>query len=108
VVTSRPEAVHDVLVEHGDVFEKWPVLLTIMRAALGESVLVVGGQQHRKQRRIVQPLFQPGRIARYVDAMARHGEEAGANWQDGAVLDVLDEMMQVTLRIVAETLFNAK
>ena len=38
--------------------------------------------------------------------MVRHGEAAAAGWGDGQAVDVVDEMMRLTLAIVGRTLFE--
>src|SRR5205085_3274413 len=65
------------------------------------------GEFHRRQRRLTQPAFHPNRVASYAGVMAQYAKEQSDSWRDGASVDIHDEMTQVTLRIVAKTLFDA-
>src|SRR3954451_3326616 len=104
---NRPEYVQDVLVTHNNKFEK----SRIMRRAkvlLGEGLLTSEGQFHLRQRRLVQPAFHRQRIAGYAATMVECGEIAAARWTNGETRDIAEEMMRLTLNIVAQTLFGAE
>ena len=74
---------------------------------LGEGLLTSEGEFHRRQRRLAQPAFHRQRIAGYANVMSDYAERHIANWEDGKELDLAQEMMSLTLNIVAKTLFNA-
>jgi cytochrome P450 len=105
VVLSDPELIKQLLVTQHRSFMKGRALQSTKRL-LGEGLLTSEGEHHHRQRRLMQPVFHTQRIASYADCMARFANEAQAQWRDGAVLDVAEEMMRLTLRIVGKTLFN--
>jgi cytochrome P450 len=78
-----------------------------MRLFLGDGLITSEGSFHHRQRRMVQPAFHHDRLAAYASPMILHAERVAANWQDGETRDIADEMMRLTLSIVARTLFNA-
>jgi cytochrome P450 len=47
------------------------------------------------------------RIAGYGDSMVQFADATQQSWKDGETLDIAEEMMTLTLRIVGKTLFNA-
>jgi cytochrome P450 len=104
---NDPEAIREVLVTKNDSFTKSPALRNA-KVTLGEGLLTSEGDFHRRQRRLSQPAFHPQRVAAYADVMARYADEMTAGWGDGQTLDVHEQMMTVTLRIVAKTLFDAE
>lgn len=73
----------------------------------GLGLLTSGGEFWLRQRRLAQPAFHRQRIAGYAEAMARHSAELIAPWRAGQTFDIHEAMMDVTLRIVTETLFGA-
>jgi cytochrome P450 len=73
---------------------------------LGQGLLTSGGEVHRRQRRLMQPLFHRQRIAGYGETFARIADDTTATWRDGQRLDVHAEMTEMTLAIVARTLFG--
>lgn len=103
---SHPDHVRDVLVTHDAKFTKGPALRAA-KVTLGEGLLTSEGEFHRRQRRLAQPAFHPNRAATYAGAMAHYAREQCDAWRDGQMVDIHEEMMQVTLRVVAKTLFDA-
>lgn len=103
---NHPDLVHGVLVSEHRSFHKGPTIQAA-RMLLGDSLLTTEGEQHRRQRKLIQPIFHHARITGYADAMVRRGEEATARWTPGRELDVHAEMATLTLAVVGETLFGA-
>jgi cytochrome P450 len=103
---AHPDTVRDVLVTHDERFIKGPALRRA-KATLGEGLLTSEGDLHRRQRRLVQPVLHPNRVATYSDAMTAYAAEMADSWHDGQEIDLHQQMMRLTLRIVAKTLFDA-
>jgi cytochrome P450 len=72
---------------------------------LGESILTANYEEWRPQRKMIQPLMHTKHITSYADTMAHFGEKLVALWADGAERDIHVDMMQVTMWIIAETMF---
>jgi cytochrome P450 len=102
----HPDAVRDVLVNSDELFIKGPALRRA-KATLGEGLLTSEGDLHRRQRRLVQPVLHPQHVATYSRAMTRIARETADSWRDGQVIDLHEQMMKLTLRVVAKTLFDA-
>lgn len=103
---NHPDLVRDVMVVNASKFKKGRALQRAKRL-LGEGLLTSEGEQHLRQRRMIQPAFHRQRIAAYAETMVRFGEQMAQKWQDGEVRDIDKEMMHLTLQIVGETLFSA-
>ena len=78
-----------------------------MRRIFGDGLLTSEGEDWRRQRRLAQPAFHRERIAAYSRLMVAATERMLERWQDGQALDVHEEMMRLTLEIVAKALFDA-
>jgi cytochrome P450 len=74
---------------------------------LGEGLLTSEAELHRRQRRLIQPLFHQRRVAYYERTFAECAERAQARWRDGQLVDVHAEMTRLTLAIVGRALFDA-
>jgi cytochrome P450 len=103
---SHPDLVRDVLLTQAQAFHKG-LGLERARILLGEGLLTSEGAFHLRQRRLLQPAFHRSRIAGYAEAMVDIAEAAAARWSADAELDVAEEMMRITLAVVAKTLFGA-
>ena len=103
---NHPDLIRDVLVTNQKNFIKSRALVRAKRV-LGEGLLTSEGEFHLRQRRLAQPAFHRDRIAAYGRSMVEYADRTCSRWTDGGVLDVHDEMMKLTLAIVAKTLFSA-
>ena len=108
---SHPVLAEDVLVKQADVFVKVydPNRPTGLGLVLGNGLLTSGGELWRRQRRLIQPMFQRARVARMSAQMIEAGEEMLARWARrpaGESCDVAAEMMQLALEVVTRTMFS--
>ncbi|MBM7775003.1 pentalenene oxygenase [Actinokineospora baliensis] len=88
------------------VFDKGGPFWDRVREFAGDGLSSCPHHLHRRQRRLVQPAFHAGRLPAYAAVMARESTATMRAWQDGAVLDVLPRMLDLTSRIVAVTMFS--
>jgi cytochrome P450 len=103
---NHPDLIRDVLVTNQKNFTKSRALMRAKRI-LGEGLLTSEGDFHLRQRRLAQPAFHRDRIAAYGRSMVEYADRTRSRWTDGCAVDVHDEMMRLTLAIVAKTLFSA-
>jgi cytochrome P450 len=105
-VVNHPDLVWDVLVARHRSFRKGPTM-EAARRVLGDGLLTSEGDAHRRQRRVIQPMFQASRLDAYVPAMIELTDETTGRWRDGETIDLHAEMSRLTLAIVVATLFGA-
>ncbi len=105
-LVNHPDYVREVLVNNQSNFIKSRALQRA-KVLLGEGLLTSEGQQHLRQRRLVQPAFHRERLAGYAAAMSAGAVRWRDRWQAGGTLDISTEMPHLTLSIVAQTLFSA-
>jgi cytochrome P450 len=101
---NHPDLIRELLVTQHRSFHKSRVLQR-SKIIFGEGLLTSEEELHKRQRRLVQPAFHRERIARYAEVMIERA--ARLSWKDDEVLDVHQEMMRLTLSVVAKTLFDA-
>jgi len=103
---NDPELIRDVFVVNAHKFMKGRALQRA-KSLLGEGLLTNEGEAHLRQRRMIQPAFHRTRIADYARSMVMYAERMGDEWRDGQVRGIDQDMMHLTLQIVAKTLFSA-
>lgn len=103
---NHPDLVRDVLIVNADKFIKGRALQR-SKSLLGNGLLTSEGEFHLRQRRMMQPAFHRARVAEYTRSMTHFADELSDQWRNGDELDIDHEMMRLTLRIVAKTLFDA-
>jgi cytochrome P450 len=106
---SHPDQVEEVLVTNNRNFCKEPIQPRYMLegALFGAGLVTSDGAFWLRQRRLAQPAFHRKRIESYAETMAAYTDRMLAGWRDGQSLDIHEEMMRLTLEIVAKTLFDA-
>jgi cytochrome P450 len=107
VVAHHPTDVHTVLAQTERTFTKDTIAFRVMAEMFGDGLLTTEGEEWKRQRRIVQPLFTPRRVEGYAALMAEEAERvtAGAP-EDGRTVDAHLLMMEYTLRVVGRALFG--
>ena len=103
VLFNRPEHVQSILVEHGYDFSKGR---TMHKAITGNGLFVSEGDFHRHQRKLMAPKFQPRHIAGYADSMVHYGEQIQQGWPNGAIIDINQQMIALTMSIVGKIVFD--
>jgi cytochrome P450 len=107
---THPEAVEHVLQKRHKNYRKPDFFNKNMGLLTGNGVLTSEGDFWLRQRRLMQPAFHRGHLARLAPLMTAaaedfvRGQEAAG---PGRPLDILDAMMKVGLRIAGTTLFSA-
>ena len=103
---NHPALVRQLFVTQG----RWTMkgrALQRSKQLLGEGLLTSEGEMWRRQRRLVQPAFHGGAVARYAEEMLRCTDELVARrWRDGVQVAVNEEMSALTLSIVGRSLFG--
>ncbi|MBV9597831.1 MAG: cytochrome P450 [Chloroflexi bacterium] len=104
VLVSHPALVEDVLVTRHHHFHK--NLNRRLGSALGNGLLVSEGSYWLRQRRMMQPAFHRQRIDSLAETMVSVTKRALDGWHANPVRDLYLDMTDVSLQIVARTLFG--
>lgn len=103
---NKPDYIHQILVKDAKKVSKAPVFKLASKPLIGQGILTSEGVFHHQQRQMVQPAFHPRRISAYADTMVDYTGQLIDQWQAGDVVDVAERMINLTMAIVAKTLFN--
>lgn len=104
---NHPDDIQIVLTKQAARFHKSIIYKTTLSEFLGNGLLISDGEFWRRQRRLAQPAFHTQRIQSYADIMLDYTERLLETWADGQTRNIADDMMKLTLYIVAKTLFDA-
>jgi cytochrome P450 len=105
---NDPEAIHHVLVDNNKNYTKSRNYQGL-KLVLGEGLVTSEGDFWRRQRRLAQPAFHKEKLAGFARTMAEDTAAMLEAWEarrGNGPLDVHAEMMKLTLKIVARTLFS--
>jgi cytochrome P450 len=101
-----PEANHYVTVSHASNFRWRDGSMGDLIPLLGDGLLTIDGDYHRRARHIVLPAFHRERIAATYATMAEEALRALGDWRPGLVVDVYHWARRLTLRVAMRALFG--
>ena len=107
IFVNEPEYIREILINQAPSFIKERTLKR-MKILLGEGLITSDDPIHMRQRRIAAPAFHRQRIAAYGERIAASAAAQRDRWQPGQTLDIAAAMMDLSLEIVARTLFDTE
>jgi len=107
VVVNDPAAIRRILVDNTDNYRK-DRFQKRMLAVLSGGLILAEGDQWYAQRRILAPVFTTRSVRSLTPVVQSTIAELIARWraQDGATLDVAEEMADLTLTVLERTIFS--
>jgi cytochrome P450 len=106
VMMLGPQANHFITVSNADKFHWRTGSMGDLIPLLGDGLLTIDGDYHRRARRIMLPAFHRERIASAHETMVDETLQALAGWRAGDVLDVYRWARRLTLRVAMRALFG--
>ncbi len=111
VFVNDPEYIREILVNQAPAFVKERTVRR-MKVLLGEGLITSDDPIHIRQRRIAAPAFHRQRIAAYGDQIVACAASQSEKWRHradpGAPIDIAAASMELSLEIVARTLFDTE
>ncbi len=105
-VPCHPELLRRVL--HDDrTFDKGGPFFDRARDVVGNGLSSCPHQDHRRQRRLLQPSFSHTQLRRYGSVMEHEVSALTGSWQSGQVIEAYPVFFDLFLRVVTRTLFSA-
>lgn len=111
-VCFHPEQVREVLVTQARSLRRTPRVMRTFAQWNGNSILIAEGEDWVRQRRLVQPAFQPRRFEQYGRTMVECTRRLADSWQAAmssagfADIPIDSAMTGLTLEIICKTLFD--
>lgn len=103
---NHPDQVKDVLLTRSKLFGKTDIFKRVLSSVDGNGLVVSEGAFWLRQRRSINPAFSHSRVAGYARAIKEETCRYVERWQPGMILNLADEMTELTLIIAAKLFFN--
>ena len=104
-LVNQPDLIRKVLKENPDDFPKSERISEGLRPLLGDSVFLTNGALWRRQRRIIDPAFEGGRLKQIFPAMKAASEAAIKRIEPG-ILEVEELASFAAADVIFRTLFS--
>ena len=101
-----PDAIEDVLLNDADAFPKPAMMSESLGDYMAEGLLLTEGEHWREQRTMLQPMFYRERIETYGDLMADYAAASAEDWAARGEVELQSAASDLTIRILARTLFD--
>jgi cytochrome P450 len=108
LLVSDLPAIEKILVDDHRNYVKHRFFWRHVTAVFGKGLLTSEGESWQRQRRLAAPAFAGRQLLAYDSAMVALTRQMLDGWKDGEVIDIHPEMMGLTLRIAAKTLFDSE
>ena len=105
VFINEPEYIREILVTQAASFVKERTV-NRMKILLGDGLITSNEPFHMRQRRIAAPAFHRQRIQGYAGEIVASAQAASDRLREGQVFDIAAAQMELSLEIVARTLFD--
>ncbi|WP_299605622.1 cytochrome P450 [uncultured Tateyamaria sp.] len=102
---SQPELVKTVLKDRPEDFPKSDRVSEGLRPLLGNSVFLTNGETWKRQRRIIDPAFEGGRLRETFPAMWDASEAAASRMSEG-VIEIEEQTSHAAADVIFRTLFS--
>jgi cytochrome P450 len=104
-LVNQPDLINRILKEKPDTFPKSSRIAEGLRPLLGNSVFLTNGEQWKRQRRIIDPAFEGGRLRDIYPAIWAAGLDAVERLNNDASKQNL-EVEEVTSHLAADVIFR--
>ncbi len=104
-LVNHPELIQEVLITNHQRVGRWRNV-EAMKYLMGDGLVTSDDPIHLRQRRLMQPVFRQQLIESYAQIMIAYAEERSQSWGHESRVNMEREMRDLTLNIVAKTLFG--
>ncbi|WP_331766556.1 cytochrome P450 [Embleya sp. NBC_00896] len=103
---TTPQLTHDLLVGKAGAFDKGR-FFDRARVLLGNGLATAEAKAHRRNRRLMQPMFHRARIAGYAEAMSARARAVSDSWEEGRTVALDQELYNYSVNALSDTLFSS-
>jgi cytochrome P450 len=110
LLVSDPAGIKRILLDNAANYPKTALDVSVLSAAFGDGLLTSYGDKWRTHRRLMSPSFDHRSIASYAPVIADVAAARLKAWDamgEDADIDIVREMITLTLEVISRTMFSA-
>ena len=106
VFLSHPQAIKEIFTASPDKFDSGRAN-GLIASLLGEqSLVLLDGAQHQRQRKLLTPPFHGDRMKSYGELICKITEKVISDWKIGEPFDVRNSIQEISLRVILQAVFG--
>jgi len=106
VFVTDPEAIQQVFAASADELHAGEGNAILLPLVGQNSLLLLDGNRHRRERKLLMPPFHGERMQAYADVMRQVTDQVAASWRQRRKVTLLSEFQQITLDIILRAVFG--
>ncbi|MBD2039518.1 cytochrome P450 [Microcoleus sp. FACHB-672] len=107
IYVSNPQAIQEILTGDTKQFEAPGEANQVLQPLVGDqSMILLGGQRHRRHRQLLMPPFHGDRMRNYGQLIVDITNQAVNHWTQGETFSARSVMQKITLRVILQAVFG--
>jgi cytochrome P450 len=106
VFVSDPEAIQQVFAASADELHAGEGNAILLALVGPNSLLLLDGSRHRRERKLLMPPFHGERMQAYADVMRQVTDRVTSSWRARRKVTLLEEFQRITLDIILHAVFG--
>ena len=106
VFVCDPQAVREILSADARTFDSGRANGILLPLVGSESMLLLDGDRHKQQRKLMMPPFHGERMQTYATTIEEITQEVMARWQIGQSFSVREATQEITMRVILKVVFG--
>jgi cytochrome P450 len=106
VLFSAPDAIRDIFTADDDVLPAGEANVVLQPILGANSLLLLDGERHLRERRMMMPPFHGDRMRAYATVMRDVTESALGAWPMGQPFPIMPQTQAITLDVILRTVFG--
>ena len=108
VFLSDPQAVKEIFAADAKCFEAGRSQ-ELLRPVVGDnSLLLLDGERHRRDRKLLMPPFHGAKVKAYADTICEVTQDISRSWQPNQHILASEVMPEITLEVILQTVFGLR
>ncbi len=109
VFVSHPQGIQEILTNDTKTYQAPGEFNRILAPLLGqESMIMLSGDRHRRQRQLLMPPFHGERMRHYGQLINDITQQATADWQAGTAFEARTLSQTITLQVILQAVFGLR
>jgi cytochrome P450 family 110 len=106
IVLNQPEAIESVMTAPSGLFESGRTNAIFQPFLGSQSILMLDGKAHQRERKLLTPPFHGERLKTYGQAICEITHQVTGRWQPGQTFSARKIIQEISLRVIMRTVFG--